>query len=343
MLLIATTGPACRAPFRYPADATPAPAERERILEQGMNPFVLTNVVSDRVLIEVDWVEGATPHAEALARMETTLREYAVEGKQIVVDFSDEIPLEEWSAAPGDFLDKGALLGRYLNRDPEAWDEYELIHVVYVPGEPEFHGWMTRVALERDASPVVTTVIFMFPEKIAGTAELWIDHKQIERAVLTHETGHVLGLVAVPNNQKKDNPRHCTEPQCVMTHQRGRAQMYNALPALFAGKIPSGYCVKCREDIAEVQREWAAQAALPASRAELVERLRAERRIADLRAQACWYADRDRWADASASLAEARRLLDGSSDTGATDDPSLAGVERQLQLARPCPRTTPTH
>ena len=100
MLLIATIGPACRAPFRDPAEATPAPEERERILEQGMNPFVLTNLVSDRVVIEVDWVEGTTPHAEALARMETTLREYAVEGKQIVDDFSDENPQEEWNVAP---------------------------------------------------------------------------------------------------------------------------------------------------------------------------------------------------------------------------------------------------
>ena len=125
-----------------------------------------------------------------------------------------------------------------------------------------------------------------------------------------------------------------------MTHQRGRARMYNALPALFAGKIPSGYCVKCRGDIEGVKSRWAAETA---SDPGFVERLRTERKIADLRSQACWYADRDRWADASLALAGARRLLDGTAEGRDLESQELAGAERQLQLARPCPTSTPSH
>ena len=51
--------------------------------------------------------------------------------------------LEDWDAVPGDFLDKRARLGVWLDGDPGNWAEEERVYVIYVPGEPEIHGWST--------------------------------------------------------------------------------------------------------------------------------------------------------------------------------------------------------
>ena len=41
-----------------------------------------------------------------------------------------------------------------------------------------------------------------------------------------------------------------------MHQPRLRAAAVNALPALFAGRIPTRYCDRCLEDLATVQRLW---------------------------------------------------------------------------------------
>jgi hypothetical protein len=275
------------------------------VLLAGMNPYVLTDLISDEVVFEVDWVEGVRPHEAALEGLEKTLRRYLPEEKRIVIDRDDEIPLAEWNATAGAPAQKGELLARWLDRDPGEWEERELVYVVYVPDPSEYVGLATQVYIEGDDGLRVVRTLFIHLEEISDESFLWITTRKVEQAILVHEAGHVLGLVSNPDHVEKDNPRHCTEPQCVMAHFRTKSQIYNALPAMFAGKIPDDYGGKCRDDIRRVQEAWARRAARDPG---FVDELRARRKVELLRTHACWYASHDRWSEALARLGEARAL-----------------------------------
>ena len=316
-----SAGLACRAAFRYPTAADPVARPPDEVLRETMNPYLLTNLVSRRVVFEIDWVEGAAPHPKALAGFEATLRQHLPEGKELILRVDDEIPLWRWAAETGSFAERAARLGEYLDGDPAAWDRAELAWVLYVPGtENEFVGWTERLAVEADGAPRIVEAIFLFQETIRSKAALWITPTKSEKSVLVHEAGHLLGLVRNPTHEEQGNPGHCTEPPCVMAHQRTRAQFYNALPAFFAGKIPDDFGDRCRADIRRARELWAERADEPG----YVERLKRRRAARELRDRACWHARHERWVEAVSTLAEARRL------GGAADDPPDRDGSRTL-------------
>lgn len=304
-LAILTLSTGCRAVFRYPAETQATERSREEILLDGMNPYVLTNLVSSKVVLEVDWVEGVAPHPAALKGLKKTLAHYLPEGKQIEIELDDEIPAAEWDSISGEPSEKAEILARWLDHDPRDWENYEFVYLVYVPDPGDYVGLATQLYLDSDAGLRVVPTLFIHLNSIARESFLWITTRKVEQAILVHEMGHILGLVSGLDHVEKDNPRHCTEPQCVMAHFRTRSQIYNALPAMFAGKIPDDYGNKCRDDIGLIQEIWAEQAG---SDPGFVERLRSRREVEVLRMQACWYSAHDRWPEAVSSLGQARKI-----------------------------------
>ena len=143
--------PGCRAIFRYPAEPYVSERPRQEVLLQGMNPYLLTDLVTRRLVVEIDWVEGNAPHAKAIAGFEAVLRGLCPEGKEIVVRTDEEIPLERWEAAPGDFLEKAPHLESFLDGDPDNWAEEELIYILFVPGRGDLLGWTTEIGMERES------------------------------------------------------------------------------------------------------------------------------------------------------------------------------------------------
>jgi hypothetical protein len=328
MLAVFTVcGSACRAPFRLQVEPHDATRPAGELLLEGMNPFLLTDLVSSRVIVEVDHVAGLAVHPAAIEGLRETLEAYLPQGKQIEIRLDDEIPAEAWLSTPGDFLARAQTLGPYVD-SADATGESELIYVVYVPDEPEYLGWATRLVLELDGQPRQVDTILMFPAQIDRAAELWITAKKIERAILIHELGHLLGLVSGPGHRELGNPRHCTEPQCVMTHPSARTKTYNALPALVAGRIPHGYCGKCRQDIQTAKELWQQAAATPGYTDQLLR----QRQIETLRARACWYGKKRRFAEAAANLRQARELSGEATDSQRPAEP--AGT---LELLALCP------
>jgi hypothetical protein len=62
-------------------------------------------------------------------------------------------------------------------------------------------------------------VIGIFPDQVAGAATPFVSRARIERAVATHELGHVLGLVDLYLDEGRDDPDHpghSTNPRSVM-------------------------------------------------------------------------------------------------------------------------------
>jgi hypothetical protein len=275
---------------------TGAPAGEERLEAPGarppleaLDPFLLTNLVSSSVVVEIDRVGGYEPSPATLRAAERTLREHCEPGKEIEVVLDDEIPYEAWEDAAG----RGGLerlAARYVDGDPAAWERAELIWVLYAPDGVPWYGKRTtgmadRITFGRAGGVATVRAVLLFTDEIRRDALLWITPATIERATLVHELGHVLGLVADPAHAQAGHPRHCSVARCVM-HQPGRrAGWVNGVPALFAGRIPSRFCRRCAEDLAAARDAWRERAA---DTPGLVRRLRAERLLLDAAAADAW-------------------------------------------------------
>ena len=101
---------------------------------------------------------------------------------------------------------------------------------------------------------------FIYQDELRSDAALWIGPRKIERAILIHELGHALGLVANPDHERPEDKGHCTRAGCVLASRTPRSKTHGAFAALFAGKVPYKYCKRCRRDVAAARKWWAAQA-----------------------------------------------------------------------------------
>jgi hypothetical protein len=256
-------------------DHSPEASEEQMLLET-MNPFILTNLVSSRVVVEIDRVAGFEPSRKALQAVERALAEHCESGKRVEVVLDDEIPKAVWEEAAGR-SGLESLVARHLDHDPADWANAEVVYVVYAPDSRPWYGksvsGMTdHVTLSRGGTVATVQTILLFTDEIRRDALLWITPAKVERAVLVHELGHVIGLVGNRGHMQAGQPDHCSVARCVM-HQPGkRAGFVNGLPALLAGRIPSRYGKRCVEDIETVKRLWRARAD-----PEFVRRLKSER------------------------------------------------------------------
>jgi ribosomal protein L31E len=267
----------------------------EHALLDGMNPFVLTTLVSARLVVEIDWVEGFRPSPKAVRAIETVLARHCAADKLIEVVLDDEIPEAIWRESAGRAgLER--LVARQLDGDPTAWERAEIVYVVYAPDSRPWYGesvsGMTdRITFSRaDAIATVRTVL-VFTDEIRRDAVLWVTPTRVERSTVVHELGHVIGLVSNPDHAQSERPDHCRVARCVM-HQPGtRARFVNGLPALLAGRIPSRYGKRCSDDITTAKRLWADRAA---GSPTFVDQLRAARLLRETAAVEAWRARQDR-------------------------------------------------
>jgi len=273
-------------------ETAPVQAVAARV-EQGLNPFVLTTLVSSRIVVEIDWVEGYRPTEKAVDALEAVLLEHCEPGKQVDVRLDETIPRAEWSAAAGRQGLEG-LVARYLDADPGEWDRAEIVYVLYAPDsrpwyEEPVSGMTDRVIFRREEAVLSVRTVLLFTDEIRHDAMLWVGASKVERSTLVHEMGHVIGLVTNPDHLQRDRPGHCNVARCVMHKPGGRAGFVNGLPALFAGRIPSRYGKRCVEDIETAKREWRRRAAASPG---FVDELRTARMLHEKSATEAWRAQR---------------------------------------------------
>ena len=274
-------------------------AHGEPVLETGpgllpaerLNPYVLTSLVSERLLLEVDWVAGYRPSHAALEGARSFLGKSCAPERRIDIVLDDEIPLATWEAHPGREGLEG-LVADWLDADPSDWRKTEVIYLLYVPDSvPWFEGPLSgiadRILFERKGKVAAVRSVLLFTDEIRRDASFWITTGKVERATLVHELGHVLGLTYNPDHMQRKHPGHCSVARCVMHRPGWRAAWVNGLPAFFAGRIPSGLGRRCAGDIERARSSWAGRAA---ASPHFVRRLISERLLLELGEAEAWRA-----------------------------------------------------
>lgn len=252
----------CRAMLRYPT----APPSRDALarfdIAGEMNPYVLTGLVYPKLVVEIDAVDGYEPEPRAIASLRRILEESVEPGRAFDVVRDDTIPRAEWDALE-DKERSDPLAERYLDHVPDPRGDTEVIYVLYVPqvGGTGLFGSSSGWIVHRGDRELLVDGLVMCFDAFRAQSRLWIGPGKIDEATLVHEFGHVLGLTTRPEHEQLNNPAHCANPQCLMTHPRLRSIVYNAPRAIFTGNLPRNYCKDCREDIVAARRAWRESAA----------------------------------------------------------------------------------
>lgn len=165
---------------------------------------VLRPDVSSQVVLEVLVQAGAEPARASLDHVVGVLGQVAA--KPVVVTGGGAVPGGERSWTAADLravADAGATTA-------QGTDGAAVLRLLFVRGTYEGNGGVLGVAVRGD-------VLAVFVDQVRAAGGF--DPASVERAVLTHEVGHLLGLVdlwLVTGRAPGDRPGHSANPSSVM-------------------------------------------------------------------------------------------------------------------------------
>lgn len=209
-----------------------------------MNAPLLAADGPERVVVQVDWIDGATPEDQALQ----ALRRFLIRstGRPL-----DRVEVRRGRAvALGEGKDALDALRETVraNATPEAGSYF--VYVLYAPRFERYRGLaLPEGELDR---AIRFPVVMMFVKPIRRDSALWISRRKVESAVLVHEFGHIAGLVTSGRaGGRTGREGHCPDPSCRMYWGIDRASLRaNAAPALFLGRLPLRFCEACESELA---------------------------------------------------------------------------------------------
>jgi len=187
----------------------------------------------DEILIEVDFMEGAAPNAEALGQFRKEVED--ITGKEVIIEYSDQNFTLSGSGEDYDFRMKGQKMDALAAiksigekfRDHQnglfpMMDKKQSIYVLYLGGEiVESEGGVPGMVFSADS-------ICVFPEVLNSAHFGFIQReetrKNMETTILLHEFGHLLSLARRSDlreywAERQGYDNHCSDPDCVMYWQ----------------------------------------------------------------------------------------------------------------------------
>lgn len=193
----------------------------------GFNGRAMLRGDRPRLVVEIDVQEGLSPSQEAIDHLVATLAEHADKPAGITLTGGNTFSSDRtgWTAA-----DLRAVASTH--RSTSSGDEVVSVYVLYVRGGFVDDGEETSaIGVAHRASEVA-----LFPERWRDVGDLLGSGRRVERAVLLHEVGHLLGLVEL--NYTSDHDRRDPEHP---GHSRNRGSvMHWAVETTIVGQIFEG-------------------------------------------------------------------------------------------------------
>lgn len=189
-----------------------------------------------RIVLEMDWQEGAEPTAEARAHLLDTLRR--VSGATVVASGGPEITTEREVWTPADLRAEAA-----AHRTHYSTSDQMALYVLSVEGRFQDEG---ALGVAHRASEFA-----IFPDLIGRLSALLGGRTAVERAVLVHEAGHLLCLVNIGyrspfDREDAEHPNHSNDRRSVMHW----AIETSAIGQLFKGPPPNTFTEQDLADLA---------------------------------------------------------------------------------------------
>jgi len=165
----------------------------------------------DRVVVEVQYVDGAAPTAEALESLRMFLEGRLNKPAGIVIQSPDQIAITQQA--------------RYSAGDVRGIEEQHrtvftegttlAVYVLFLDGEYEDDPNVLGIAYNNTSTAI-------FGEKVRQhTGVGQPPRARVEATVASHELGHLMGLVdngsdMVAEHQDEEHGRHCDDESCLM-------------------------------------------------------------------------------------------------------------------------------
>lgn len=197
-----------------------------------------------RLVVEVDYVSGRAPSANALEHLTAILRREARKPDGVQVQRGDELPVQRTRYSLEDIARIEA-----EHRDERSAGSVATMYLLYLNGELDDAPGALGVAYRASSAAI-------FVDRVRSAATALVQPGAIERAVLVHEAGHLLALVNLGYQSRHDHedPEH---PH----HSRYRdSVMYWAVEdisvtSILSGGPPSDFDQFDRDDLAQLRGE----------------------------------------------------------------------------------------
>lgn len=207
----------------------------------GANGRAILRGSIPHLIVEVDFQEGVEPSEEALDHLANVLGDVVDKPEGISFQGGNQFSSPRTSWTTQDLRDTAA-----TNRTRYSHPGRVVIHLLYVRGGfAEDDQETNALGVAYSASEVA-----IFPERWSGLGMLLGGGDAVERAVVTHEAGHLLGLVNLTytsdaNHEDPDHPGHSTNDESVMFW----AIDTTAVGQLFSGPPPDTFDADDRADL----------------------------------------------------------------------------------------------
>lgn len=189
-----------------------------------MSRVILRGSPARRLVIEITYVSGRKPSQDSIDHLVSILRRETVKNDGIITTFDDPIPAGRDSYSLKDLADLEARYRRLHSSGSVA-----TIWIASLNGSYAGGSGVLGLAYHATAAAI-------FEDQIQDAATLFISAGAIERSVITHEMGHLLGLINIGYQSASDHE----DPQHPHHSKYKTSVMYWAIEDMSIAAILSG-------------------------------------------------------------------------------------------------------